>query len=283
MISVIIPLYNKEKYIRRTVESVLGQDYEDYEIVIVNDGSTDNSLSVLDSIFSEKIKIFSKNNGGPSSARNYGVQKAKGDWIIIMDADDCMESGALTHFAELARKNPHINFFCCNHYKEKCGNKLLYSEFYRDGIVFDNFYSWSLGTLLPQGGSWMMKKSLLIDNPYNESLWRFEDAEFLFRIMRVERVFRSSFVAMSYNQNSLCASAGRKDISEDFIGHLDVKGKSLWEQYALYQLYAHGWSVYPKDMNRLYKMSDFLSFRVRLINLLLKLMKKIGIRHIPLS
>ncbi len=94
MISVIIPLYNKKKSIAQTLESVLAQTYTDYEIIVVDDGSTDNSLKVVKDycgkfpISNIQFQIISKPNGGVCSARNRGIQEAKGEYVAFLDADD---------------------------------------------------------------------------------------------------------------------------------------------------------------------------------------------------
>ena len=90
MTSIIIPCYNVERYVGRTIDSVIRQTNEDWEIIAVDDGSSDETLKVLRS-YSERddrISIFSKENGGVSSARNFGLSKSSGDWIYFLDADD---------------------------------------------------------------------------------------------------------------------------------------------------------------------------------------------------
>ena len=83
-ISVIIPLYNKGNNIKETIFSVLNQTYEDFELLIVDDGSTDNSSDIVKSINDRRIRYVYKENGGPSSARNFGVQNALYDWILLL-------------------------------------------------------------------------------------------------------------------------------------------------------------------------------------------------------
>lgn len=90
-ISVIVPVYNTEKYIEKCLDSILMQEYDNYEIIVVNDGSTDNSKKIIEKYekkYHEKIKLFSKENGGLSDARNYGVSKAKGEYLCFIDSDD---------------------------------------------------------------------------------------------------------------------------------------------------------------------------------------------------
>jgi len=86
--SVIIPLYNKEKYINNTIESVLNQRFTNFEILVVNDGSTDNSLNHIKLFSDSRIKIFNQKNQGVSVARNFGIEQSKGKYICFLDADD---------------------------------------------------------------------------------------------------------------------------------------------------------------------------------------------------
>ena len=88
LISVIVPLYNKESWIKRCMVSIINQTYENIEILVINDGSTDDSLKVMDTIDDRRIRIVDKPNGGVSSARNLGIKNAEGEYIAFIDADD---------------------------------------------------------------------------------------------------------------------------------------------------------------------------------------------------
>jgi len=94
--SIIIPVYNKEKYLKRCIDSVLDQDYKDYEIIIIDDGSTDKSEDIIKCYCDEKIRFFSKTNGGVSDARNYGITKACGKYFTFVDADDYVSDKLLS-------------------------------------------------------------------------------------------------------------------------------------------------------------------------------------------
>ena len=96
-ISVIVPVYNVEEYLDECLDSIINQTLKDIEIICVNDGSTDNSLSILESYekLDERIKVLSKENGGQSSARNLGMENSKGDFIYFADSDDYLELNAL--------------------------------------------------------------------------------------------------------------------------------------------------------------------------------------------
>ena len=94
LISIVIPVFNAEKYIKQCIDSVLAQTYDNYEIIIVNDGSTDKTGELID-YYSKKynrIHYYLKQNGGVSSARNYGIDKSSGDYICFIDADDIIEN-----------------------------------------------------------------------------------------------------------------------------------------------------------------------------------------------
>lgn len=90
LVSIVVPVYNVEKFIEECLNSVLAQTYQSYEIVLVNDGSTDNSLEICCKFQKQdsRVKVFSKVNGGLSSARNYGITKSTGEYIIFLDPDD---------------------------------------------------------------------------------------------------------------------------------------------------------------------------------------------------
>ena len=89
-ISVIVPVYNVEKYLEECVESVLSQTFTDYELLLIDDGSTDSSGDLCDQIAKRdvRVRVIHKSNRGSSSARNKGVDEAKGEWIIFLDSDD---------------------------------------------------------------------------------------------------------------------------------------------------------------------------------------------------
>lgn len=106
MISVIIPIYNKQRFIGRCIESVLSQTYTDWELLLIDDGSTDASAERIQSYLADqRIRYIYKENGGVSSARNRGIKEAKGEWIIYIDADDYFLPEALQILYDTAVNN----------------------------------------------------------------------------------------------------------------------------------------------------------------------------------
>jgi glycosyltransferase involved in cell wall biosynthesis len=107
-ISVIVPVYNAEKYLDKCIQSILAQTCTDFELLLVNDGSKDHSGDICEKYAQQdsRIKVFHKENGGPGSARNVGLEQAKGEFVMFVDSDDFVLSDYLLHFAASVKTNP---------------------------------------------------------------------------------------------------------------------------------------------------------------------------------
>jgi glycosyltransferase involved in cell wall biosynthesis len=105
-ISIIIPVYNAERYLRQCIDSVIAQTFEDWEAILVNDGSKDGSLAMCQEYASkdDRIRVIDKPNGGVSSARNKGLEMTQGDWITFMDSDDWLDSDAFETYHDAAQR-----------------------------------------------------------------------------------------------------------------------------------------------------------------------------------
>ena len=127
--SVIIPLYNKAPYIRKALESVLAQTYTDYELIIVDDGSTDGSAEIAEAFLQTPasrlsplaFRLIRQANSGVSAARNNGVAQAHGDYIAFLDADDWWEPTYLERMAQLIEDYPDAGLYACNYVYYKPG------------------------------------------------------------------------------------------------------------------------------------------------------------------
>ncbi|MES2810962.1 MAG: glycosyltransferase family 2 protein [Bacteroidota bacterium] len=145
-ISVIIPLYNKGFIIAETLKSVLAQTFTDFEIVIVNDGSTDNGFDIVSQFSDERIQLFQQENKGAAAARNLGIEKATGELIAFLDADDYWYSNHLEELIKLYIDFPSCGMYC-NRYKIKTTTKHFQIPTFNGieddfrGIVFNYFYS----------------------------------------------------------------------------------------------------------------------------------------------
>ena len=111
-ISVILPVFNGERFIAKAIESVLDQSLKDFELIIVDDGSTDSTREVIDSFDDERIILISQPNQGPGQARNSGLEVASGEYVMFLDADDWFCSDALeTAYNEAKSKSTDISIF----------------------------------------------------------------------------------------------------------------------------------------------------------------------------
>ena len=121
-LSIIIPVYNAEKYLKQCLESVLKQSDEQIEVIVVNDGSTDSSIRICEK-YAEKynnIKLINKDNEGVSKARNIAIQQAQGEWVTFLDADDMLQENALVVLNEL---DDNVDVLLCDYSKGHVKNE----------------------------------------------------------------------------------------------------------------------------------------------------------------
>ena len=175
--SIIIPIYNVEKYVEQCLESVDGQSYEDYEIILVNDGSTDASEAICKSFVANSnrnYQIINQANGGLSAARNTGLAAAKGQWIVFVDSDDYISTDLLKNLDAAMAKND-ADLYTFNHNRiDANGNfvaKRLYaventrlafkSEAEMTKYICDEFLNYGLGW---EAWGMIYKRSIIEEN-----------------------------------------------------------------------------------------------------------------------
>lgn len=129
--SIIIPVYNIQDYIEECINSVLEQSYKSYEIILVNDGSTDNSGRICEEFASKisGVKVIHKKNGGLSSARNEGIKVANGDYLMFLDGDDFIKEEALKNLSEVIYDFPNIDLICGKFIKLSPSGNFQYEKF----------------------------------------------------------------------------------------------------------------------------------------------------------
>ncbi|WP_114747684.1 glycosyltransferase family 2 protein [Pleomorphovibrio marinus] len=115
IVSVVIPSYNQSRYLRETVESALGSTYPHLEIVIVDDGSTDDSKELAMDLSARHVKVsyYSQQNAGPSAARNHGIRKAKGKYILPLDGDDLISEEYIKQAVDVVEKDQNVKVVYC--------------------------------------------------------------------------------------------------------------------------------------------------------------------------
>lgn len=138
-ISIIIPAYNVENHIRKTISSVILQDFKDIEVIVINDGSTDNTQNVIEDLLKvdDRIKLINTSNNGVSSARNIGLSNSNGKYVMFVDGDDWIKENALTNLWGFAEKY-NLDIVSFNYYKAFKDNNKLCKFNMKDEIISGN-------------------------------------------------------------------------------------------------------------------------------------------------
>ena len=186
--SVVIPLYNKEKYVAQTLKSVVGQTYQNFEIIVVNDCSTDNSLGVVKAIDDSRIKtIEHSKNKGLSASRNTGIKAAAHSFIAFLDADDHWDSSFLETISKLIKKYPKESVFA-THYRENYRGKIILpksklpTRTKGKSLVINDFFKVNLGRLILTQSCIVVHKTVFEQiGYYDENVTFAEDIDFFVR------------------------------------------------------------------------------------------------------
>ena len=200
LVSVIIPAYNSANYIEATIVSVLEQSYENFELIVVDDGSTDNQDEIINALVQTDTRLtyHHKKNGGVSSARNYGLTLAKGEYLAFLDADDLW----LTDNLELKVKYLETSEDGMVHSdaQEIDSKGQLLNSFLegKSGWILDDLLSWN-GTCVPAPSSILVKKEVVKDiGDFCLDLSNSADQEFFFRVASKYKIGRIPQVTWYY-------------------------------------------------------------------------------------
>lgn len=225
ILSIIIPLYNKEEYIKDTIESVLSQDFTDYEVLVINDGSTDNSLSVVESINNQHIRIIDKNNEGVSATRNRGLSEAQGEYICFLDADDHLCPGAFEEFNRMRKESGKCEILIgsfiekdeIGHIRKTCINRT-------EGLTKDPMRAlWNKEFSSRMGNTFIKKTLIERVGLMRTDLTLYEDKEWNLRLFRNSCVYTSTEIIMEYKRNGQGLSHKFIPINKEFAGHVKLK------------------------------------------------------------
>ncbi len=243
MISIIIPLYNQEKYIIRCISSILLQSYENFEIIIVNDGSSDNSVDLVKSISDRRVRLINKKNGGVSSARNKGLENANGKWIMFLDADDELADGALEKLHKATLKYDYVQVIVGNYQvKDSLGNKRIKSKLKKEKLYdnpliplcFRSFYSRPGNTLIST-------KVVRLVGLYDETISYNEDLDFTIRLFLQCKVLYIPETIMFYNLADNTASTKVHELNKDYLSKIDsISKSSIFENFIILELLEFG-------------------------------------------
>lgn len=244
--SVIIPLYNKGWRVKRAIDSVLRQERKDIEIVVVDDGSTDDSADYVKAYHDPRIRYVYKSNDGVSSARNRGLLESKGEWILFLDADDEILDGAIKVYEEMTKRYPHSLFFAGkNKLKDSVDEKESYSV-YNTSSPF--FHLW-MNRAVPTLRNMVVARSLIDQSgPFDERMSYFEDWEFALRICLCGHLTYTDQPTGIYNVEDGGLSSSVHPLNCEmayYIPEILAKGDTtFWERALLYENIEHEIAVW---------------------------------------
>ncbi len=189
MISIITPVFNDSKTIGRAVRSILDQTYKDYEIIVVDDGSTDDTKIEIEK-FGEDVKYIYQENSGPAAARNLALKHAKGEWISFLDADDQWLPEKLEKQMELLNSNPELRWCCTNRYQSDGERKAVFGDENKikdelgDKDYFENYFAAATKGACPIITSCLTIRKDIFDElgGFNEEYLRGQDQDMWWRI-----------------------------------------------------------------------------------------------------
>lgn len=231
-ISVIIPVFNKQDCIAATIQSVLLQTFTDFELILVDDGSTDSSVNIILSIQDDRIKLFSKKNGGVSSARNYGMSKAEGDYLFFLDADDLLLNNCFSNFIDVSTNLDNDVILISNFLIEKDGERHVFlnqmnSIFYLNGIK-----AFSDKVIFPRAGNILIRKTMISEDIlFDERISMYEDFCFWIKLLEGSRIYYIGSPLMIYNVDNSELSVNNKPFNKEYAYYIKlIKSKNYYSR-----------------------------------------------------
>lgn len=237
LISVIVPLHNSEKYLRRCIESIIQQTYKNIEIILINDGSTDRSGEICNeySLKDNRVRVIHTKNNGPAAARNIGIKDAKGSFMFFIDADDFMEANALNLLIEAYRQHKaditigdFIRIKGDNSFPSHNG-VFLKSKLFTKQDIIDYTISYlkkpNRSPLFAYSWGKLFKASIIKDNSifFNADLRTFEDVAFNFDYLKhTNEIFflKETLYNHSIHNNYISTSMMSSGDPKNLFGHL---------------------------------------------------------------
>ena len=181
-ISVIIPAYNAEKTIQETIESVLNQTFQDLELIVINDGSTDKTLEIVSSLSDSRLQVFSFPNSGPQKSRNRGISLATGEYLSFIDADDLWTPDKLKRQLQALQEHPEAGVvYSWTDYIDESGQRLPGGHYFK--FTHDVYERLLLGDFIGSGSNPLIRKEAFVEvGTFDESLLGGQDWEMWIRL-----------------------------------------------------------------------------------------------------
>ena len=227
-ISVVIPLYNKARHIQRAILSVLAQTYQDFELLVVDDGSTDGSGEVVRQMTDPRIRLIAQDNAGVSAARNRGIQEATGEWIAFLDADDEWLPCFLETMMGLRYRHPEAGIYATA-YRYTKNDATWRPEFSHccttpGGGLLDDYFHAAMGPPPVSATAVMIPKSILAEvGNFPDGIRRGEDLQTWTRIALRYRVAWSSAEGAIYHLSADNRACKPDSVNADFPGAAEIE------------------------------------------------------------
>lgn len=229
LFSIIIPIYNKEAFLEKCLNSILVQSIDNYEVLLINDGSKDRSGEICDNYETRyaQVRVFHQKNQGVSAARNTGINNASGEWIMFVDADDWVEAWVFDHLDLILKKHPSVDLVRCYHNEVKLTGITTSPNLPDKVMVYkrDNFLKHGL---LPGFTSSVIVSRRLLDNNklrYNTLLGFQEDTEFNFKcVINSDKilVYNKAFYNYYVNEESTSLNLSFNKINDILLSYLSM-------------------------------------------------------------
>lgn len=277
-ISIIVPLYNKEDSIGDTINSILSQDFDNFEILIINDGSTDDSLRIIENFEDSRIKIFSQKNKGISFSRNRGIKEATGNWVMFLDADDKLLTDGLMQLMSNIEDEETIvagNFIVNNKNKH---SQYLSTNVVKIYDVSSVYKAMVLKQFFMRAGSFIMPIRYARNHLYDININRFEDMKYFVECYENLKIKYIPQCVMSYEIGFNSASKpNQKKWNQDYGFHLDFEKNNFWKNCLMGDVLNNAICCYPTMQNKLQSLyPDFYKFHTyaKILNFLIKIKRK---------
>ena len=277
MISIVIPLYNKEKSVVATLQSVLEQTYTDWECIVINDGSSDNSLEVVKNFIDEfkiddfKFQILTQNNAGVSAARNRGIIEAKGEYVAFLDADDLWTDDYLETVVALIRDYPDAGLYSVR-YKvindTQLPNVMQVKTDSHENVRGYVYNPWNNKLRLFIGGVCVCKGQMLKTGLFDERITHGEDYDLCWRLILDGGLVQNSRCCAFYRMDSENRAMHRYPAIDKQISYYVDKFESarecnadfrcFFDEQMVYRLYPYLLDKrYRKEARRIAKKFDY--------------------------
>ncbi len=285
MFSVVIPLYNKSESIAVTLQSVIEQSFTNFEVIVVDDGSTDDSVSIVKQIKDNRIRIIKKQNGGVSSARNVGIENAKFEYIAFLDADDIWDVSYLETQAKMIVDFPEASMWGVGFeriYNNQHNSKNSHCDLTEFVGYVDDFWCKSNGCPIHYSSSSSVVKKHIFDiiKSFDERISYAEDLDVWWRIILNSKVAFNSHTLSYYIQDADNRAMNKKIPIDRYLPYYidkyqtyrdkNIDFRRFFDRFCVNALYPYMLSgEYPDEVKSILSKIDFsqqkfsVKFRVR--------------------